>query len=337
MSQAKISDHFDGKQFFNPYQPKLHNLATALKMLLTWRPARWPKKVHNAPQPNLHQRLSSDQVAVTFVNHATVLIQLPGLNILTDPVWSERVSPVSWAGPRRVRAPGLSLEELPRIDLVLVSHNHYDHLDIATLQKLQHRFSPQFLISFGDAALLRAHGLDRVHEMDWWDHFHLPLRGQRGEAEIWFTPTQHFSSRGLFDRNRSLWGGFVIRHSGHSVYFGGDAGYSPHYREIYARLGAMDLSFLPIGAYEPRWFMSQVHMNPSDAVKAHRDLRSKQSLGIHFGTFQLTTEAIDQPTLDLAASLQEAGISNEEFTVLPEGQTRLYHFKTQAHTEARSV
>lgn len=280
--------------------------------------AAWPESVKNQHQPQVKERVMPNQAAVTFVNHSTFLIQLPGLNVLTDPVWSKRVSPFTWIGPKRVREPGLKFEELPEIDLVLVSHNHYDHMDLATLKKLSDKFKPVVVVPIGDKDFLEKAGISNVKEMDWWER--LEVEG----ANLTFAPAQHFSSRGLFDRNESLWGSFWLEHKGKNLFYAGDTGYSPHFKDIFAKQGAPDLAFLPIGAYEPNWFMKPVHMNPQEAVQAHKDLKSKQSVGIHFGTFQLTTEAIEQPLIALKQSLKDQRIAESEFVTQEEGQTVVY-------------
>jgi L-ascorbate metabolism protein UlaG (beta-lactamase superfamily) len=201
---------------------------------------------------------------------------------------------------------------------VLLSHNHYDHLDQPTLKRLKRAFDPAICFAAGDGRLIRPLGFRDMHELDWWDAAHV------GETKITFTPAQHSSARGLHDRHRSLWGGAMIERRGRRVYFCGDSGYAPHFAEIRARLGAPDIALLPIGAYEPRWFMTPVHMNPAEAVRAHRDLESRQSIAMHHGTFQLTTEPIHQPAIDLAAALAEHGVDPRAFVVQPEGETVVY-------------
>jgi L-ascorbate metabolism protein UlaG (beta-lactamase superfamily) len=314
-----LSDHYDGRKFSNPSSQEEPGLWDTVKMLASLSYTKWPDPVENKPALNLGSTLGSDQVAITFVNHATVLIQLPGLNILTDPVWSERVSPHSWFGPKRVRKPGIPFDSLPRIDLVIVSHNHYDHMDLDALKRLHLRFSPRMLVPLGNKAILESEGIEKVEEMEWWD-----TTGVNLETSITFTPTQHFSSRGLLDRNKTLWGSFVINFQGRLIYFGGDAGYSAHFKEIRNRFGSIDIALLPIGGYEPRWFMKAYHMNPSEAVQAHLDLESRQSIGIHFGTFQLTEEAIDAPVRDLGTALTQTKLDPRSFVTLPEGVTTLY-------------
>ncbi len=313
------SDHFDGKRFFNPTLPKDFTLSrrSTLKMVREPR-SRWPAWVENKGVPRLNETLGANEVAITFVNHATFLIQTGGTTILTDPVWSERASPFRRIGPKRVREPGVAFEDLPTIDIVLLSHNHYDHLDIATLTQLRHRFAPIVLAAAGDGRIVGPLGFKDVRELDWWEEIEF-----NDTLKVTFVPAQHFSARGLFDRQQSLWGGYMIESRGRRVYFAGDTGYSTHFSDIRNRLGSPDIAMLGIGAYEPRWFMKPIHMNPAEAVCAHRDLGSRQSIGMHFGTFQLTAEKIDQPRKDLTRALSEASISETEFVTLDEGETRI--------------
>jgi L-ascorbate metabolism protein UlaG (beta-lactamase superfamily) len=320
MTRKSVSDHFDGERFFNPTLPNdfAPSRGSTLKMFRESR-TRWPKWVENKETPRLNESLRAGDVAITFVNHVTFLIQIDGVTILTDPVWSERVSPFRWIGPKRVREPGVPFEDLPPIDVVLLSHNHYDHLDVATLRRLRQRCAPTVFVAHGDARLVTPLGFTKVHELDWWDGVQL-----NDVLKITFVPAQHFSARGLFDRRKSLWGGYVIEYQGRRIYFGGDSGYSTHFSDIKARLGSPDIAMLGIGAYEPRWFMEPIHMNPAEAVRAHCDLGAKQSIGMHFGTFQLTTEAIDEPKEHLVHALSQTGIPENEFIVLDEGETRVF-------------
>lgn len=320
-----VSDHFDGKRFFNPTVPDGYapTYRSIFKMLRTRR-SRWPRSVENRSVPRLDAVLKPDDIAVTFVNHATFIIQLDNLVILTDPVWSERVSVVSWAGPRRARQPGVAFDALPKIDLVLLSHNHYDHCDLPTLRRLSKAFSPATVIAAGDAPLAAQAGFTDIRELDWWEETSF------GPLKITFTPTQHSSARGLFDRQRSLWGAYMIESRGRLIYFGGDTGYSTHFADIRSRLGSPDVALLGIGAYEPRWFMTPIHMNPEEAVCAHRDLGAKHSIGMHFGTFQLTPEPIDQPVADLKVARARAGIQEMEFVTLDEGETRIYQVEARS-------
>ena len=313
-----VSDHFDGKTFFNPTLPTTqgHSLLKGFSYFLRSERVPWPKWVENHPNLRLHETLGAHQAAITFVNHSTMLIQLPGLNILTDPIWSDRAGPLSWLGVPRVREPGIPFDNLPKIDLVLVSHNHYDHMDLPTLQRLIDRFDPIIIVPIGNKSLIESLGSKSVYDVDWWDEIQVD-----DETMVTFAPTQHFTARGPFDRFSSLWGSFMIHTQGRRIYFGADSGYSVHYREIHQRLGGVDLAFLPIGAYEPRWFMEQMHVNPAEAVRAHEDLAAKQSIAIHFGTFHLSAEAMDQPPKDLNEALTKAGIPADRFIVPSEGQT----------------
>lgn len=313
------SDHFDGRRFINPTLAEQISpgLSDIFGMIRETR-AEWPRNLENTGAPQLDADLGQNGMALTFVGHATFLIQLPGMNILTDPVWSDRASPVSWAGPRRVRPPGVGFDALPDIDVVLISHNHYDHLDLATLRRLNERFAPTFLVPLGNRSLLESIGISSVHEMDWWDGFEAA-----SATIIVFTPSQHSSGRGLFDRGRSLWGSFFIQRGGRSVFFGGDGGYSTQFAEIRERLGPPEIALLGIGSYEPRWFMRPLHKNPAEAVQAHLDLGARLSIGMHIGTFQLATEGYEQPHAELAAALEREGVAADRFITPPEGETRL--------------
>jgi L-ascorbate metabolism protein UlaG (beta-lactamase superfamily) len=313
---ATLSDHFDGRRYFNPADPHGHGLRDFLRWMFTRKKQPWPRWVDDPPQPEPPRRVEGDGLAATFVNHSTFLIQTHGLNLLTDPIWSERASPLSWAGPRRVRRPGVPFERLPPIDVVLVSHNHYDHLDLPTLRRLQHAFSPLFLTTLGNRRYLKSRGLDCVEELDWWKSFDV------GSAlEVTLTPSQHFAARGPFDRNQTLWGGFLIRAGSRTVYFTGDTAYPGPFAEVRKRADRIDLALIPFGAYEPRWFMRAAHVNPEEAVRGHLDLGGPFTLGMHFGTFQLTDEPIDEPVRHLSAALAEHGVPESRFRVPAFGET----------------
>ncbi len=316
----KASDHYLPKKdrFYNPTSPALpKGLWSVLKWRFTETPADWPKWIELTEKPKLKNPLKEHQANIIFINHSTVLIQLDGLNILTDPVWSKRVSPVSWLGPQRVHAPGIPFKELPRIDLVLISHNHYDHLDSNTLIQLEKAHSPLFLCALGDKELLTSLGLKKVIEMDWWENT------QYKKANITFTPTQHWSGRGLFDRFKSLWGSYLVEYKGRKIYFAGDTAHSQYLQQIARRFAPIDLAFLPIGAYAPRWFMQNTHMDPEEAVWAHKDLQAARSIAIHFGTFQLSNEAHDAPETRLNTYKKYYKIQPEEFLTLKPGQSIL--------------
>ncbi len=306
------TDHFDGRRFFNPNGANGQPLWMVPRLLLTpW--TRWPSEV--TVEPRRPPNPGPDAVVVTFVGHAAFLIQVGTTNVLIDPVYYRRASPLPFAGPHRVRAPGVRFDDLPTISLVLLSHNHYDHCDLGTLQLLERRFHPRFVTPLGNGRLLRAAGIPQVEEIDWWE------TSSTAPLPVTLTPAQHFSARHMFDRNRALWGGFLIEAGGLRILHAGDSGYGPHFREIGARLGPIDLALLPIGAYEPRWFMKDIHMNPAEAVQAHLDLAARQSIAMHFGTFQLTPEGIDEPVRELANALRDRGVLGERFRPLEVGES----------------
>jgi L-ascorbate metabolism protein UlaG (beta-lactamase superfamily) len=235
-------------------------------------------------------------------------------------MYSQRAGPLNVVGPRRVRQPGVPFDDLPAISIVLLSHNHYDHCDLPTLRKLARRDDPMVVTPLGNGALVRSAGIRRVEELDWWQD------AKMSALPITLTPAQHFSARTPFDRNRALWGGFMLATGGVRIFFAGDTGYGPFFREVRQRLGPIDLALLPIGAYEPRWFMQPVHMNPAEAVQAHLDLEASGSIGMHFGTFRLTTEGIDEPLRALEEARRARSIPPSTFRTLPFGNSlRLAH------------
>lgn len=315
-SPYPISDHFDGKRFFNPHvvgQEK--GFGDLWRWMTNRQQIPWPVWVENQTWPK-PAPVALDALSVTFIGHASFLIGIGGRWFITDPVYSDRASPFSFAGPKRVRAPGLSLDELPKLDGILVSHNHYDHLDRDTLRELDRRFQAPVVTSLGNAGLIGGAGPRVVTELDWWQSHSI------GGVEITYVPAQHFAARGLFDRNTTLWGGFVLRAQGRTLYFSGDSGYCPHFKEIGERFPGIDLSLLPIGAYEPRWFMRIQHMNPEEAVQAHLDLGTRRSIGMHYGTFAgLTDEGIDDPVTALAAACTTHGLGEGDFGTLEVGRT----------------
>ncbi len=286
-----------------------------LRWLATRKAPHWPD-VEAPPGPPPPYEVSGPALQATVVNHATVLLQMDGINVLTDPIWSARCSPVSFAGPRRHRPPGLRFEDLPPIHLVLLSHNHYDHLDLPTLRRLAAVHAPAVVTGLGNAPLLERAGLSVVHELDWWDS--VPVPG-RADLTVTATPAQHFSGRSPLDRDRSLWCGLALHGSSGAAFFAGDSGYGEHFRAIRERLGAPRLALLPIGAYEPDWFMRPVHMTPRDAVRAHLDLAAGTSIGIHYGTFPLSDESPDAPPAELARARAEANLPERAFFTPPHG------------------
>jgi L-ascorbate metabolism protein UlaG (beta-lactamase superfamily) len=309
-SDPGFPKHFDGKRFYNPDAAQVRGLLDVLRWKLTTRPEASPRFVSDVQQSVPPSRVEGSELRTTLVNHSTVLLQQRGLNILTDPLWSERTSPLSWIGPRRHRKPGVSWDNLPPIDTVLLSHNHYDHLDLPTLRRLAACGDPTFIVPAGVARLLRSQNVGPVRELDWGESFSLP------GFTIHCVPAMHFSSRGIYDRNRTLWCGYVIQSQERLVYFAGDTGFGRHFAQIRERFGSPHLALLPIGAYEPRWFMSPVHMGPDEAVRAHQILGAKTSIAIHHGTFQLADEGLDTPGKQLIACAQ-----HESFLVLKNGQS----------------
>ncbi len=313
-----ISDHCDGIRFFNPGAGEAtRGLAEVARWRLEQKRVPWPAAMRDPSYPPPPPSVAQGTVAVCFVNHATFLLRFADAVVLTDPIFSQRCSPVPWAGPKRVRPPGLALEDLPRPDIVLLSHNHYDHMDLPSLRALQARFAPRFVTTLGNAPALARLGIEAV-ELDWWQ------QAEAGPLRITATPARHFSARTPFDRDRTLWAGFMVECGGGRLLFAGDSGMGPHWASIRARLGAPGVALLPIGAYEPRWFMAPVHMDPAEAVQAHRALGAHRSVGMHFGTFQLTDEAIDAPLLALAAAREAAGLDEAAFTTHGFGETRCY-------------
>ncbi len=307
--------HFDGLRFFNPGHATDRNLRDLLRWKLNEKPARWPRSVPVCQAvPDAH----IEGLRITIVGHASVLIQGGGLNVLTDPVWSERASPLPFAGPRRVWAPGIAFEALPQIDAVLLSHNHYDHMDLPTLRRLNVRDRPLVVTPLGNDTILRRaiHNV-RVVAADWWDRIDI---GKGGEVTI--VPAYHWSARTGRDRRMALWSGFMLNTTGGRAYFAGDTGYGDGhiFREVRRRIGRPDLALIPIGAYAPRWFMSSQHTNPNEAVQILEDLEAARAVGIHWGVFRLTDEAREEPPELLREALARRGITE---TVFPAGKPGL--------------
>ncbi len=259
-------------------------------------------------------------LSLTWLGHSAMLIQMDGMNVLTDPSLSERVSPVSFMGPKRYGKLPLEINQLPPIDVVVISHSHYDHLDLPSLKYIfdLNGGKTRFLVPLGDKTLLESEGIRNVQELDWWQS------EQVGKLKMTFTPAQHWTTRTLFDRNQTLWGGWMIAGASQKVLFAGDTGYSKDFQDIFQRLGAVDVALIPIGAYSPRWFMKQQHVDTDEAVRIHQDLHAKVSLPIHWGTFKLSDELMSEPPEKLRESLQKAKLPLSVFPVMKRGETFKY-------------
>jgi L-ascorbate metabolism protein UlaG (beta-lactamase superfamily) len=310
------TDHFDGKRFVNRRPTEHGGAREFLHWQLHRQPGPWSDR-EATPGAKLPARVGPGELRVTFVNHATVLIQQDGLNILTDPIWSKRASPVSWIGPARHHPPGIEFDDLPPIDAVIVSHNHYDHMDLPTLRRLQEKHAPRFFVGVGNGSLFVDAGIGPVSELDWWGE--LPLGP---EVTLIGLPSQHFSGRGLFDRDATLWLGYAIKSPAGITYFAGDTGAGPHFAEIRKRLGAPRLAVLPIGAFRPEWFMERVHVSPTQALEALDTLGARTGLAIHFGTFALGDDGQDEPVQALDAALAKHAEPRPTFWHLAPGESR---------------
>lgn len=279
-------------------------------------------------------RTDRDECRVTWVGHSTFLLQVGGLNVLTDPIWGDRASPVRWAGPRRLVPPGLPFDALPPIDLVLQSHDHYDHLCDATVRAIADRHpSAHWLAPLGVGAQLRERGVRIVTERDW--HGSVTI----GDATATCVPAQHFSGRSLTDRNHSLWGGWVLGTGRHRIYFAGDSGHHPDFADIGRRHGPFDVVLMPIGAYDPRWFMQPVHVNPEEAVDAFAaaaDPSTAVMVAMHWGTFALTDEPVDEPPVRARAAWRARGFVDERLWIMAPGETRALAAVSPSHANRDS-
>jgi L-ascorbate metabolism protein UlaG (beta-lactamase superfamily) len=312
-----LSDHFDGQRFFDPHGSPPKTLADIWRWQRSRKPERWPtwapSPLADVPPP----RVADHHWRISYVGHASLLLQTAGINMLIDPVWSERVSPFRSVGPKRVNAPGIAFDALPPIDVVLVSHGHYDHLDLETLSRIARSHNPRVITPLGNDLTMRDHDRSiRGEAYDW--HDRVPVSA---EVAVTLVPTRHWSARGLFDRNKALWASFIIETPRGRIYHVADSGYGggQHFRSARERYGPFRLAILPIGAYEPRWFMRDQHIDPQEAVQAMLDSGAELALAHHHGTFQLTDEAIDAPEKALTAALRAASLPLERFRVLKPG------------------
>ncbi len=332
MSAAKpypVSDHCDGRRFFNPRNQVSRTWGDVLQWRRTSERVEWPAWVEVAPRKPPPAPRVGEEPTVTWINHCTFLVRSARLTVLTDPIYSAQASPVSWAGPKRVHAPGVAFEELPRADVVFVSHDHYDHMDLPTLKRIDKRDTPAFLVPLGNRGLLRSIGVPsrRIVELDWWETYSTGGEAAGGAAAgggpvFTLTPARHWSNRVTGVRNGRLWGGLHLRLDGGSVQFVGDTGYDDlMFKEVRERLGPVDVALIPIGDYEPRWFMEPMHCNPAESLLIHRDLGARRSVAMHWGTFQLADGTREMPVEDLVAAREELGVSAGEFVVLAPGET----------------
>jgi L-ascorbate metabolism protein UlaG (beta-lactamase superfamily) len=320
--QGPLSDHFDGVRFFNPDQPGPRGGLAFLRWQFGERGVAWPSAfASSAPADRPPQAFDDVGFRMSYVGHASFLVQSQGKAVLIDPVWSDRASPFSFVGPKRVNPPGIAFDDLPRIDAVLITHNHYDHMDTATIGRLWQRNRPRIVTPLGNDTVLKSEipGIE-AETVDW------DATVDLGDGmSVHVEPTMHWSARGTRDRSHALWASFVIEAGHRKLYCVGDSGFGDGrtFRRVAERHPNLAAALLPIGAYEPRWFMINSHMNPDDAIKALRLCGAPIAFGHHWGTFRLTNEAIDQPAKDLTAALATHGLAEDRFTALHPGDVRI--------------
>ncbi len=295
-----VTDHFDGRRFHNPADTPHNDFRDAARWAVSRAPGPWNGPRHVTPGPAPERSVDGDRLRVTVVNHTTVLIQSRGLNILTDPIWADRCGPWGAIGPRRVRPPGIPMSDLPALDVILLSHNHYDHLDLAAMNTLARTHGCRVIVPLGVGAFLRRRGIDAL-ELDWWQQLAVS-----NDLAVTAVPARHFSGRGLFDRDRSLWCGYYLAFPTGAVMFAGDTGFGDHFGTIRQRLGPPRLALIPIGAFRPEWFMSRVHLSPEQAIAAHRLLGAEASVATHHGTFRLADDG-ETESVDRVRAAQERG------------------------------
>ncbi len=318
--KGPISDHFDGSKFLNSGGVKAKDALDVLKWLVNRKRGAWKQNTdeHYGKHP-LGQ--FTDGIRITFINHSTFLIQVDGLNILTDPIWSKRASPFQWVGPKRMKLPGIKFEDLPRIHVVILSHNHYDHLDLQTMRMVFGAHHPRIITPLGIKSFLDQQYITGATEADWWGEFEL-----NNTVQIQLVPAQHFSGRGLLDRDATLWCGYVIKTSKGNIYFAGDTGYKKQlFQDIGSQCGPIKISLLPIGAYIPNWFMSPIHTSPEESIKIHLDVQSQSSIATHFGTFPLADDGLDEPVEALHSARRKYNLQPEEFLILKEGEAQDFY------------
>lgn len=319
------SDHFDGLHFFNPWNSQISTVFKLIRWKMTSKRKQWPHQSQNHLFDSPPPRVEGELLRVSFVGHSTMLIQTQGLNIITDPIWSKRASPFKFCGPKRYNTPGIKFEKLPPIDIILISHNHYDHLDISTIKKIWYRDRPKIIAPLGNDFIIQSKDPSiSVEVVDW--NQKIPFNKN---VNIHLTPVQHWSGRGLMDKNKALWGAFVIETTHGNIFFCGDTGYEKNiFRNTLKRFGSFRFAMLPIGAYEPRWFMKYAHMNPEEAVLAYNDLGQPYTAAIHFETFRLTNEGYAEPRSHLSEACIKYGVVLQKFRALKIGEAWMIPIKS---------
>ena len=314
---GNMSNHFNGNRFFDPEIKNTNNFWDFLKWQITKKSTKWPDSVEVIKYDLPPKRVFGDEIRISNVGHVTFLIQTQGLNILTDPVWSERASPVSFAGPKRVIKPGIKFDNLPPIDIVWISHNHYDHLDITTIKNLWAKHKPRIITPLGNDTIINSYDKKiQVESYDWGDEVKIS-----DNMKFHLTPMQHWSARGIFDRNKALWAALTIETTAGNIYFIGDSGYGngQYFKRDKEKFKQFRVAMLPMGAYEPRWFMKYAHMNPDDMLKAHKDLGEPYTIPSHYDVFKLTDEGRGEALISLKDAMQRQAI-NTKIKILEVGQ-----------------
>jgi L-ascorbate metabolism protein UlaG (beta-lactamase superfamily) len=315
--EGKMSDHFDGNRFFDPENQNNKNFWSFLKWQFNKKSVKWPDHVEVKEYDVPPTRVDGNELRISNVGHVTFLIQTQGLNILTDPVWSERASPVSFAGPKRVIDPGIKFDDLPPIDIVWISHNHYDHLDMPTIKRLWAKHKPRIVTPLGNDTIIHSYDKEiKVEPYDWGDKVVIS-----DNLALHLSPMQHWSARGLFDRNKALWAALTIETSGGNIYFIGDSGYGDgrYFKRDKEKFKEFRVALIPMGAYEPRWFMKYAHMNPDDMLKAHNDLGKPLTIPSHYDVFKLTDEGRGEAKIALDKAMQDQGFG-EQVKLMEVGQ-----------------
>lgn len=315
--KGPVSDHFDGKKFFDPEINNNNNLFDVLKWIMTAKPGKWPKRVTNNQFDKPPPRVMGDELRVSYIGHVTFLIQTGGVNVLTDPVWSKRASPVKFAGPARVLDPGIKFEDLPPIDVVWISHNHYDHLDLETIYLLWKKFRPRIIVPLGNDTIIRRRYPEVIAEAyDWGTEVAI-----NREMKFHIDPMQHWSARGIFDKNRALWAALTISTKAGNIYFIGDSGYGNgrYFKKAKEKFGSFRLALLPMGAFEPRWFMKYSHMNPEEMLRSYVNLGEPYTIPSHFDIFRLADDGRGVALAELEVAKKRL-VTGEKVKVLEVGQ-----------------